>query len=530
MSQSLEIEYKNILKIRKFQRKNYKNAESVSLPFDIKNVIFTGLNLTDIEGDKDITRENIFLNVDKFCKSIVGFIYGNNIKRINKEIYANRFRDTIFTIYEYMGSKQLKKKGITQYKLEWILNKLLEIIVESIIVPGTSIGIIIATIHGRNATQAMLDAFHKLGFSVEGVGTVQNFDRLVDVINATHWADNPEKVGRNQSIFTNIYLIDDGHDHVKKASLFNPSYLKNATHSMQIINDPDFFMGKTNMRKDSKLLKFTLNTLHEEEISYVKRFKFYRHIRIEFNIQKLYNYNLNISEISAIIYKKIKEFNKNYDMDKIFKFVLLGENVIRICISSFIKDELDILNVVKNGVLLKLQLQGIKNIKNAKYTHKISKEYNDKLDKYEDIEYHMLETMGTNMNEIYKLPFVNREKTISNSIWETYEALGIEAARCIIFKSIELVYFATKISINPGHIVHIANMQTVCGKPTSLRFNGLNKFNDIEVIQRKTHQRTEKVLVESSIRGAIDTLSSPSATTMYMQGGICGTASNFIGK
>ena len=165
--------------------------------------------------------------------------------------------------------------------------------------------------------------------------------------------------------------------------------------------------------------------------------------------------------------------------------------------------------------------ENIKGIIRSRIPKKKKYYHNNKIQEYEE---YIFEANGTNLKEIFKLTNIDNLRTYTNEIWEIYNYLGIEATRNIIYLSIIEVFRSNNMNnLTPNIIAHFADLQTCNGWPTSLKYNGMKSYKDINFIQKITHERYENFIKHAAMYGEIDTMKSPSAAQMYGQAGEYGT-------
>jgi hypothetical protein len=85
------------------------------------------------------------------------------------------------------------------------------------------------------------------------------------------------------------------------------------------------------------------------------------------------------------------------------------------------------------------------------------------------------ETDGSNLNGILSHPDVDATRTYSNSLYETYQVLGIEAARNILVKELFDTVTNAESYINPHHFSLIADSITGRGLPLGATFFGISR-------------------------------------------------------
>jgi DNA-directed RNA polymerase beta' subunit len=126
-----------------------------------------------------------------------------------------------------------------------------------------------------------------------------------------------------------------------------------------------------------------------------------------------------------------------------------------------------------------------------------------------------IETDGSNLEEILKLPFVDSFRTYSNDIWETYNLFGIEAVRAYIVE--ELTNLMP--NIHKSHITLLADRMTVSGKLKSIsRYT--RKHESSSILSKVTFEETLSGFLRSALVRENDNIKGISASI------ICGCVPN----
>jgi DNA-directed RNA polymerase subunit A" len=115
----------------------------------------------------------------------------------------------------------------------------------------------------------------------------------------------------------------------------------------------------------------------------------------------------------------------------------------------------------------------------------------------------ILQTVGSNLKEVLKLPEVNENKTISNDIFEVYEIFGIEAARNVIIKEAYKTMQEQGLDTDIRYLLLLADVMTWSGEISSIGRYGVAgaKFS---VLSRAAFEETIKHLIRASIRNEVD--------------------------
>ncbi len=116
-------------------------------------------------------------------------------------------------------------------------------------------------------------------------------------------------------------------------------------------------------------------------------------------------------------------------------------------------------------------------------------------------------TLGTNLKEIMELKEVNRDKIISNDLYEVANVLGIEAARQLIINEIREVLNSQGLNIDIRHLKLAADAMTNTGEIKGVTRMGIIAQKS-SILARATFETPDKQFVNASIKGSGDKLTS----------------------
>jgi DNA-directed RNA polymerase subunit A" len=156
----------------------------------------------------------------------------------------------------------------------------------------------------------------------------------------------------------------------------------------------------------------------------------------------------------------------------------------------FPKEEADvkILQTLREKIL-NLHFEGIKGIKNAI----VRREGEDWL----------INTLGSNLEEILKMDEVDKTRTITNDIHETFKVLGIEAARNVIIKEAMKTLQEQGLNVDIRHVILVGDIMTSTGRIQSIGRYGVAGAQT-SILSRAAFEETVKHLVRASIRNEVD--------------------------
>ena len=199
---------------------------------------------------------------------------------------------------------------------------------------------------------------------------------------------------------------------------------------------------------------------------------------------------------SSIIKVLEKAFAKGYS----FKPSKDNENVL--IIKSTSKED-DLNNIYKlKEKLQEIYVNGIKGIKQVLPVKK-GDEY-------------IVVTAGSNLRDVFKLEFVNPDKTTTNDIFEIERILGIEAARQAIIDEVTKVIDEQGLNVDARHIMLVSDIMTTSGTVLGVNRYGIVKEKP-SVLARASFETPIKHIMNASISGEVDYLRSVIENVMINQ-------------
>lgn len=266
----------------------------------------------------------------------------------------------------------------------------------SIITPGDCVGIAGAQAMGEFSTQATLNTFHVAGFDS---GINRGVNRFQEIINASK---NPKSI--ECRIFFKEKLKDPSCLRNIELTLFNDLY-----KNMYLVEEPATWYKVCilifNKKKSLITIESDLNAFHI--------------IRYELRKDVLYKIRFYPNQIKDVL-------EEHFPVCCLFSpFVKKG----KIYFDILIPKQLE-LSQVKTEILQKLEsfrICGLPTVKNAIYHH------------VEEHDEYVLDTIGGTLREFSVLPHVDLERSFSNSIWDIYNVLGIEAVKTFLIQELRNV-------------------------------------------------------------------------------------------
>jgi DNA-directed RNA polymerase II subunit RPB1 len=252
-------------------------------------------------------------------------------------------------------------------------------------------------------------------------------------------------------------------------------------------------------------------------------------IRLELDRTKMLDKNITMDDIHFAIYNSYKEevqcVYSDYNSEELVFRLRMKVNS-KIANSHLALDQTDEIYKLTNFrdyLLSNLQIQGISSISKVilrKNPHVVLYEE----DRYVRKDIWVLDTVGSNLQEVLALDYIDKTRTISNSIMEVYKVLGIEAARQSIYNEFVEVLEDNDTYINERHLTLLCDRMTYSTVLVSIFRHGINN-DDIGPLAKASFEETPEQFLKAARHAELDSMRGISANVMCGQEGYFGTNS-----
>ncbi len=443
----------------------------IPLPVNLKRLL-QHKDLNTIEG-KIMNQDSIINEINKFIEKLDS----NQLMNINIRIN--------------LSSKNLL--GINDNQLAFLLYEIETRYNLSKITVGEMVGIIAAQSLSAPLMQLTLNTFHSTGISSKNV--TLGIPRLKELINLSK---------NNKSPTLTIYTNEQNVDIKNKLEFKN---MKNFIKKSSVIDSKLKYEEISNIYNIGRPFDISSSCLY-----------------IEIDNELLEYTNITLFDI----YNKIitdKKFRLN--MIKNIYIEIGDDNMDIPFIKIYIKDpepDSDIENILKDfeiNYLYKIDIQGIPGINKVFTTEKNLYTYDEKLGLQKE-KIKVIETEGTNLLEIFKIPEINYKKVISNNIIEVYDVLGIEAARKTLLNELRMILSFDGSYVNYRHIGILVDIMTYKGTFMSMTRHGINR-SDNSTLMKCSFEETVEILIDAAVYSQKDLINGVSENIMLGQMVPCGT-------
>jgi DNA-directed RNA polymerase beta' subunit len=369
------------------------------------------------------------------------------------------------------------------------------------------------------------DTFHLAGVATKS-NVTRGVPRIEEILRLTRNPDKPSAT---------VYLKPvDQHDKDKAANYCNMiqhTKLVDVVKSVEICFDPNDYDTKIGSDKIAINEFYEFEKLIEEcnggVDETVPRSKWI--IRIEVDAESLLDKNITMDDIHYAISNGHKS-----DVSCVFSDMNSNNLLFRIRINSSVfkkkkcavesldqSDEIYLLKNFQDNLLNNIVLRGVSKITNV--NPRMVKDMVVKEDsKYVRKDIWLLDTVGSNLLDIFPLDFIDYTRTYSNDIREMYDVLGIEAARQNILNEFNEVMEASDAYVNYHHLSILCDRMTVKAEMVPMFRSGIIN-DDIGPISKSTYEMHTEIFLDASRHGDFDQMRGVSANVMCGQAGYYGT-------
>ena len=457
----------------------------------------------------------------------------STINKLNQLHYC-KTNDMFMALFMYyMSPKQLLYiKRFNRSALTLLLDTIVLQYKKSIVAPGEMVGMIAAQSIGEPTTQMTLNTFHFAGVASKS-NVTRGVPRIEEILSLTENIKNPsltvelrkEDRTDRQKAMSIMYMIENTKfgDLIKNIQLcFDPK------EDQTLVEQDNILLQK--YRKFESLIDGCDGIRRiEDESGHKSASKWI--IRIEMNDDEMLEKNITMDDIHYTLTTMYKDeidcvFSDYNDSNLVFRIRLhkmkskatSNNNEPESLDQS---DEIFMLKSFQSNLMENVVLRGVKNIKKVmmrKVQHVIR---NDSA--YENQDAWVLDTDGTNLQDILALDYIDCEHTFSNNIVEMYNVLGIEAARQSIFNELVDVIEFDSTYINSHHLNLLCDRMTYNTKMTSIFRHGINN-DDIGPLAKASFEETPEMFLKAARHAELDIMKGVSANVMCGQEGNFGTS------
>jgi len=460
----------------------------------------------------DITPLEMYQIIDDSYRSLENITFGNPTE-LFKLVYKYHLSPK-----NLLAIKRFNRKG-----LEILCAKIKSSYMNALCNPGDMVGMVAAQSVGEPTTQMTLNTFHFAGVASKS-NVTRGLPRIEEILSLS---ENPKQPS------TTVYLIRKEQADIERAQELKYSLeytcLDDVAKSVSICFDPDNMVtliedDKPLMEEYAEYIKM-VRECQDEEDDGDEEIKSKWVIRFVMDKEAMLDKNITMDDIHFAVshsYKgEISCIYSDYNADKLVMRIRLNKSLTSSKKKSLDQsDEIYKLKNLQHNMLHNIILRGVKKIPKVILRKSVNQliEKDGNFDK-EDI--WVLDTVGSNLQDILTVPGIDVSRTTSNDIQEVYRTLGIEAARQSIYNELEEA-FEDASYINYHHLSVLCDRITATAKMVSVFRHGINN-DDIGPIAKASFEETPEMFLRAARHAELDPMTGVSANVMCGQEGYFGT-------
>jgi DNA-directed RNA polymerase beta' subunit len=375
----------------------------------------------------------------------------------------------------------------------------------------------------------MRDTFHLSGVASKA-NVTQGVPRIEELLRITR---NPKKA----SLTVHLKPIDetDKEKAQQFSNMLEHTKLMDVIKSVQIYFDPND--NASTIVEDHLLLEqyFEFENLVEDCMEKTPDNKTSRSkwiIRMEIDAETLLEKNITMDDIHFAI-----QNSHGNDISCIYSDYNANNLVFRIRLNSSIfmktkkqkgipdtldqSDEIYMLRNFQEAMLNNIILRGIDGIRNV-IPRKLQNYLTKEEGKYVRKDVWVLDTTGTNLITVLGMDYIDATRTYSNDIRETFDILGIEAARQTIANELDETMGFSDVYINYHHTSLLCD-RMACNMNMVPIFRSGILNDDIGPLAKSSFETHTEVLLNASRHAELDHMSGISGSVMMGQMSKAGT-------
>jgi len=476
---------------REFLRLEHVNvneplSDRLSVPIDVALALKTTLHKF---GKAEPTTAEIAAMVKTVADYCAGLAYNhfNENYRAAKRRVPSYINTAVWSMKVVIRSVLCAAKSLqfmTPAMLDTLLQHINSVHKSALIAYGSTIGLIAAMSLSEPLVQFMLDAHHRQGGENKDV-----LAEVHEVLNATatdslsmpmmtlmldaeHTEDSALKVAHRIEVSKLLdYVVDAKIFYEKYGQIVHPDYLDDQKRVIESFERYNPLM-KRPVDLISWCMRLTLN--HSKMI--------YKHIQLETIITSL------------------------RDAFPLLHFIYSDENTSSVVIRVYVRAGFMSAHVEKSMMLDLLNklvgttVRGVTGVREAKVTTVVVTEQlaDNSLTTAKRV---AVQTVGTNIKDVLRIAAVDPMFVQTDSIMETFEVFGIEAARQRLISSIRNLGAG---GLDHHHVTIFADEMTSTGVVTSIKIQGVAKRTPDQVLLRVGYSSPIQTLEESAANARID--------------------------
>jgi len=501
LENELQLCYNQLKEDRDLYRQSYLTIEVsylksvftnlVTLPVNVKRIINNVLINSNNKENNVITLEKLN-KVKNLCDNI-GYALYNDIQESKQAPIALHKKKAVMLQCMLIRSELNPRilESLTEEQVQFIIYTIRVKYANSLIDYGTAVGILAAQSISEPITQYMLDSHHRsVGTGTSKAGVIR-INELYSSMNIDKEQSPAMLIPINPNIFIN--------------NKTNP-----VTLVQEIANSIEFLMFKQFV-KDKKILlepyqRLTYPPYIKDKV-WIREYEASHPLIIVPNDLTTWCFRFVIDKMGLVL--------KSIDLELIIQklknkfpntlIVFTPESSLEIVIRIWHRSNQKRFNNIEEtyqdlmNAVLSTPLRGINKITQAK-VEKLSTYVIGSDNAFKQEEQYVIHTFGTNLyNVLLHYSIFDTTSIRSNSLPDTYNIYGIEAARVKIITETKAIISDSKDVVNIRHLYIYADERTRTGRVTSIERGGLSAREHNNILLRASYQDPIKCITEAAL-------------------------------
>ena len=421
-----------------------------------------------------------------------GEIQDFSIERNEKALFLFK----AFVKYTFNSKAIVIEHKLCETSFKFLISEVEKAFSLAIIHPGEMTGSIAAQSIGETLTQMTLNTFHFAGVSSQNI--TLGVPRIQEIINCSK-----NIKGASMTIYMDKENRNNSEMVHKMISTLEFTTIQHIAKSSEIFFDPD--ITSTVVDEDQELIFFA-----EEKENYSPWV-----LRILIDPVLMGRKGVKFRDILS----KIESHLSSDQLQIVDSLDTANPIVLRLrLLESNPETDYNDIKKLEQFIVEDMAIKGF--CKKVSYRRQKLHTYNEKgvdLDGDKEGEF-ILETSGTDIAKVLRLPNIDQTRSTTNDIWDIYINFGIEAARLAVMREIKVVFSFFNIYVNYRHINLLANTITSNGRLMSISRNGINRVYQ-SPFRKCSFEETVDILTEAAVFSNIDGLNG--VTENIMMGQLC---------
>ncbi|KAL8276556.1 hypothetical protein RQP46_011046 [Phenoliferia psychrophenolica] len=495
----LDAEYKQLeedrLMLRTFIFPN--GDSSVFLPVNIRRTIQNAQQIFHIDNRKasDLPPAEIIDSVKALSSRLVVVRGEDQLSREAQDNATLLFR--MFLRSNFAVRRVLEEHHLNREAFEWVLGEIEAKFNQSLAAPGEMCGTLAAQSIGEPATQMTLNTFHYAGVSSKNV--TLGVPRLKEIINVATNLKTP-----TLTVYLDKEIGQDIEQAKEVQTLLSYTTLKTVTASTEIFYDPD---PSATVIEDDREFVEAFFAIPDEEVEQNLHRQSPWLLRFELDRAKMLDKKLEMAFVASKISEVFEQdlfviWSEDNSEKLIIRCRALNEGDGDKDDGEEAEEEDIFLKQLETSMLSTIALRGVEGIERV-FMLKHKRNVISETGEFETPTEWVLETDGINLRKVLCIDGVDASRTMSNSVVEVFEVLGIEAARASLLRELRMVIEFDGSRVNYRHLSMLCDIMTNRGSIMAITRHGINRA-DTGALMRCSFEETVEILMEAAAIGEID--------------------------